>query len=280
MDMAQIPSFDSKLEELNQFILRLVEEYQWENITSWDDLEKRVNAFFTMEQMDEIEEIVPGWQKMSSFREGVTLTHVLCVFLGLFMLEEFRVLTPEQQQLAKWTVLFHDVQKELENGKRDPKHGFRSAITAAKELPKLGFTPTQEYEGLINSWSIMTYSSVTTSEKLSEPVQDNSRLPEILDGIDKLFGKNSPAALIVKTVLLHMSINVVDEWPQAAPLSDNEIASYIDKNLLPLLKVMMLADNEGWAMFYPEDRKKQYDETVRAFNQVDELVNQQVDKEE
>jgi len=274
VNATNIPSFDIQLNELNLFILRLVEEYRWGNITSWEDLEKRVNNFFTLEQMDGIEDLVPGWGKMSSFSEGITLTHVMCVFLGLFMLREFQALTPEQKQLAKWTVLFHDVQKETEKGKRDPKHGFRSAITAANNLPKLGFTPTPEYDSLIHAWSMLTYSSVTILENISEPIQDNNKLPEILAGIDKLFGKNAPAALIVKGVLLHMSVNVVDKWPQAAPLSEEEIIQCVDTDLLPLLRVMMLADNEGWVMFYPETRMKQYEETIRAFEKVEELVHQ------
>jgi len=275
MNTTNIPPFDVQLDELNQFILRLVKEYQSGNITSWDDLEERVNNFFTGETMNKIEEKVPGWGKMASFSEGVTLTHVMCVFLGLFMLREFKALTPDQQQLAKWIVLFHDVQKEVEKGRRDPKHGFRSAITAANNIPKVGFIPTPEYDNLIHPWSVLTFSSVTIPENFSEPIQDNSKLPEILAGIDKLFGKNAPASLIVKGVLLHMSITVVDKWPQVAPLSEDEITQCVDTDLLPLLRVMMLADNEGWVMFYPEHRTKQYEETVSAFKKVEELVRQQ-----
>jgi len=276
MNTNHFPSFDSKLESLNQFILQLVEEYQRGNVTTWDDVEKRVNDFFTTEQMDEIEKIVPGWQKMSSFGEGVTLTHVMCVFLGLLMLEEYKALSPEQQQLAKWIVLFHDVQKEVEKGKRDPKHGFRSAITAANYLPKIGFATSKKYGSMIHEWSMLTHSAVVTPANFSEPIQDNSKLPEILEGIDKIFGKNTPATLVIKSILLHMSINVVDEWPQVAPLSEGEIAKHIDNDILPLLRVMNLADNEGWTIFYPETRRKQYEETVRAFDKVEKLVHKQV----
>lgn len=275
MNITHIPSFDVQFDQLNQFLSHLVEEYKWGNIRSWEDLEKRVNDFFTQEEMDELESLVPGWEKMSALSDGVTLTHVMCVFLGLLMLAEYQVLTPEQQQLAKWIVLFHDVQKEVEPGKRDPIHAFRSAITTATNLPRFGFVTTPEYNNLIHPWSMLTYLAITTPENVSEPIQDNGKLPEILSGIDKLFGENAPAALIVKGVLLHMSINVVDDYPQAAPLSKDESAKYINKELLPLLKVMMLADNEGWVMFYPEVRREQYNETVNAFDKVEELVSKQ-----
>jgi hypothetical protein len=65
-----------------------------------------------------------------------------------------------------------------------------------------------------------------------------------------------------------MSINVVKEWPQAAPLSTEEIARYIDKELTPLLRAMALADNEGWVMFYPEARTAQYKETLATFEEI------------
>lgn len=41
------PSFDAEFEELDQFILTLVEEYDNGRIKSWDDLDARVKSFFT-----------------------------------------------------------------------------------------------------------------------------------------------------------------------------------------------------------------------------------------
>jgi hypothetical protein len=253
---------------LNQFICTLVDEYIAGKINSWDDLEPRVHAFFTHEKMERMESCIPGWQKMSSYNNGITLVHVMCVFLGLFMLPEYTGMTPHQQDLMNWAVLFHDVEKVVEQGKRDPKHGFRSAVTAAQRLPTLGFTTTPEYNDLVGSWSEFTYSAVVLPEGSSEPVQDNRKLPEILAGIDTLFGPGSFAALIVKTVLFHVSINVVRDWPQAAPLSMDEIAHFVDKDLIRLLRAMMLADNEGWDIFYPESRARQRAETLDAFERI------------
>jgi hypothetical protein len=69
-----------------------------------------------------------------------------------------------------------------------------------------------------------------------------------------------------------MSINVVKEWPQAAPLSDREITKNIDRDVLPLLRVMMLADNEGWALFYPDARSVQRAETLQAFDRLSGMI--------
>src|SRR4026208_1811059 len=100
----RFPSFDVLLPEFNQFILELVEDHHAGKINSWEQLEEKVNAFFTPEQMDQMETVAPGWQKMTSYSGGITLVHVMCVFLGVFMMSEYRALTPEQQQMEKWIV--------------------------------------------------------------------------------------------------------------------------------------------------------------------------------
>ena len=268
-----IPLFRDQFSSLDDFLATLIDAYHAENINSWDDFEPRVMEFFTPEQMEQMEACIPGWKKMSSYNDGVTLTHVMCVFLGLSMLPEYAKLTPAQQTLMKWTVLFHDIEKVVEKGKRDPKHGFRSAVTAARTLPALGFETTSAYNDSIQAWSAFTHAAITTSEGATEPIQDNQKLPEICAGIDQLFGNNSSSALIVKTILLHMSINVVKEWPQAAPLSHTEIREFVDRDFLPLLECMMLADNEGWVMFYPEASDVQRYETLEAFEAIRDMIS-------
>lgn len=266
------PAFDDTFSDLNRFILRLVQAYGMGKIRSWDDLGERVNIYFTSERMEQMESLVPGWRKMASKSAGVTLIHVTCVFLGLVMLPEFQSLPWDGQQLAKWIVLFHDVEKEVQGGKKDTTHAFRSAVGAARQLPHFGFAVTEEYDHLIALWSELTYSAIKTSADFPEPIQDNAKLPEILSGIERMFGIDTPTALIVKCVLFHMSINVVSDWPQAAPLTEEEIKRYIQNNLEPLLKVMMLADNEGWVMFYPE-REQQRTETLQVFEKVEQLIS-------
>jgi len=269
----EFPSFDVLLPDLNKSILELIKDYRAGKINSWEELEERVNAFFTPERMDEVESIVPGWRRMACSSDGVTLVHVMCVFLGLGMLPEFQNLSPEQQQLAKWIVLFHDVEKAHVRDKKDRTHAFRSAVLAAGRLKTLGFITTEEHESLLDSWSELTASAVTKLDESSDYIQDNRKLPSIVEGIGRMFGENTPATLITEGVLLHMSIDVVEDYPQAAPLRDEEIKRYVNTDLVPLLKVMMLADNEGWVMFYPEDRLKQRNQTLKVFENVERLIS-------
>jgi len=96
-------------------------------------------------------------------------------------------------------------------------------------------------------------------------VQDNGKLPQILDGLDKLLSHHPSAVLISKIILLHHSINTLDEWPQANPLNDDEIKEVIDLELLSLLEVMALVDNDGWELFKPDNRERYRDMTRNIF---------------
>ena len=273
MNKSYFPNFDVQLADLNQFILRLACDHRSGKISTWDELDEQVKTFFTPERMDNVEAIVPGWQRMASYENGTTLTHVMCVFLGMYISPEFQALTAEQQQLAKWIVLFHDVEKVFIRGKRDSMHMFRSAVTAANALPNVGFLITGIYQVLIHAWSELTNNAYVLMEDSENQIPDNSKLPEIISEIDNMFGENTRAALIVKCVLLHQSVNVVKDWPQPAPLSDEELRLYLNMDMVKLLKVMHLADNDGWTLFQPE-REAYRQEALDAFEKIEDLIMQ------
>jgi hypothetical protein len=268
-----LPAFDDCFPDLNHFIVELVKAYESGSVSSWADLEAKVKAYFTPERMEQMEFLVPGWQKMASYSEGITLVHVMCVFLGLFMLPEFQSLTHRQQQLAKWIILFHDIDKVHFAGKKDTMHAFRSGVQTARALPRFGFPATEKYYEIITSWSEYTVQAFVSARADPSPTPDNRKLPKILAGIDQLYGKNTPAALITKTVLLHISLNVDPFYLTPAPLTKDEIQRYIEPELLPLLKVMMLSDNEGWSLFDPETRAQQRRDTLAAFQNVESLLS-------
>jgi hypothetical protein len=101
---------------------------------------------------------------------------------------------------------------------------------------------------------------------------DNEKLPEILSGIDQLFGTDAPASLITKVVLLHISLSIDPHYPTPSPLTDAEIKRFISPALLPLQKVMMYGDNEGWTLFEPEDRARQARDAQAAFQAIEQIV--------
>ena len=265
------PWFDERLPFLDQFILELVEAYHVEKINSWDELDKEVRAFFTPERMAEVEALVPGWKKMASYIDGNTLTHVICVFLGLYRMPEFLGMAKEQKEIMQWVILLHDVEKQPQAGKRDHAHAFRSAAGAARTLPGLGFQVMPEYDSIIDEWDQFTRSAVTKLENSPDDVQDNRKLPEILIGIERMFRRHTPADLILRTILFHLSVNM-KEWPPPNPLSDEEVKRYIDRDLIPLLKVMNLGDNDGWTLFEPAVRERQRLDVIEEFEKIEKIV--------
>jgi hypothetical protein len=272
-DHQETPSFIDRFPELDIFIHKLMELYQAGKINIWEDLDRHVKEFFDESKMDYMESMVPGWYKMASYADGITLVHVMCVFLGMYMLPEFKQLSMHQQGLMKWVILFHDIDKFHIRGKKDTMHAFNSGVVTANRLPDLGFSHTEAYPELIRYWSEYTTQAYIPGEGNAAPTPDNRKLPGILQGIEQLFGKDSPATLIVKTVLLHISLHVDDQYPTPAPLTEQEAQEYIDGNLFPLLRVMMLSDNEGWSLFDPETRSRQRVDTLAAFEKVKQLIS-------
>lgn len=268
-----VPVFEDYFPDLDQFILELVQAYQAGELKSWDDLDQKVKAFFTPESMEQMEAQVPGWKKMASYSGGITLVHVMCVFLGLVRLPEFQALTSTQKQLAKWIVLFHDIDKFHIQGKKDTMHAFRSGVETARALPRFGFPTRPHFQERIDYWGEYTAQAYILPDGESTPKPDNRKLSAILMGIDNLFGKDTPAALITKTVLLHISLHIDPFYPTPAALTEEEIKRYLNRRLFPLLKAMMLADNEGWSLFDPETRAQQSRDAMNAFAKIEQLIS-------
>lgn len=260
-----IPHADSELPELMTFAQSLGNDYQAGTLNSWQKMKDRVLAFYTPARMDAIETVIPGWRKMASYSDGAVLGHVTAALTALLLNDEYQHLPPDGQTLLKWIVLFHDLEKEPQYPKRDLTHGFRSAATTGRVLPQLGFPMGADRDDELKAWASLTSEAITYDPTLDDNIQDNGKLPGLIDGIEHNFGVNTPVALVIKTVLLHMSINVLDEWPQAAPLTDAEIRRYIDAPLFPLLRVMMLVDNDAYAFFDPPTKARHRAEALAAF---------------
>jgi hypothetical protein len=250
------------LPELIAQVRDLARKYAAGTLVSWEQMSEWVQWFFTPARLDQVEAVVPGWRAMASLAGGATLTHITAVLTALFLSPEYRRARAEEQALMEWIVLFHDIMKRGEPGKRDHVHGFRSAVNAGQALPALGFPVTDDYAGLIEDWARLTHSAITRPNGRTDEIQDNRQLPAIMAGIDQLYGQDASGALIVKAVLLHMSITVVQDWPQAAPLTEAEIEQYVSTPLFPLLQAMMLADNDGWALFDPGRKEQDRRETL------------------
>lgn len=268
-----LPLVGFYLPEFVRLVEELAKEVQHKQITDEMTLERRVRRFFTPATIDHVDSIIPGWRAMASYADGQTLIHTVTVFAALLMCPEYQQANETQRTLMQWIVLFHDLSKVLIDGKRDPTHSFKSAALAGKLIARFPFETTPVYEEHIAAWVALTTSAALPSVEAGSMIQDNSQLPEIMEGIKRMFGEDTPAALIVKTVLFHQSINVVVAWPQAAPLTELEITRYISPTLLPLLKMMMLVDNDAYAFFDEPLKQGHRAETLAVFSNIGKLLD-------
>lgn len=263
------PTVESYLPDLFPFINGLVGEFQAGTLNSWEGLSERVRAFFTPERMQRYESVVPGWIEMASYARAQTLIHVSLVFTGLRLQPEYRAASEEQKRLIEWVVLFHDVAKQPRPRAHDWAHGFRSGAMVGKALPALGFAQRSGTRDDLEAWAALTCSALIPNPEDGMLMHDNQQLPAIIDGIHMMYGEGTPAGIIVKGVLFHMSLDVVKEYPSPFALNDDEIVRYIDPPTLAVLKMMNLADNDGWSLFDPEIQKHQRSETLEAIADIE-----------
>lgn len=263
-----IPTLAGCLPDLVTFARQLSNDYQQGRVLSWPHLVEMCVRYYTPERMTAIERVAPGWHKMASYANKLTLVHVTAVLSNLYALPEFLNATAHQQSLIEWMVAWHDIEKEVRPTSRDHTHGFRGAAVAGRGLPGIGFVLPDSDPQKHAAWYALTHSAETHADMV--PVHDNRQLPAIIAGIDALFGRD--AALILKGVLLHMSITVVQVWPAAAPLTDDELRRYITPELFPLLRTMILADSMAWELFDPVTRDQHAAEIRAEFARIERLI--------
>ena len=128
------------------------------------------------------------------------------------------------------------------------------------------------YAAVLDGWTRLVLDASIESPDGKGRIQDNRLLPAIVRGIEQLFGKDSAAALIVQSVLLHQSLNVVPEWPNPGSLADEELPNCIRPALLPLLEALMLVDSDAWQLFDPASKAKFRASTLAVFADVRGLV--------
>jgi len=257
-----IPSVAEKLPEVWSFLKKLSAGVNAGIIKSEGDFTERCRKFYTPDQMAKIEAVVPGWKHMASFEDGKTLWHVNLAMVALLQLDEYRSMSSGLQTAQQWIVFLHDIGKEPEGG-RDHRHSFRSAAQAGRILPSLGFPVTASYPAEFQDWFNLTDTATRFDDVQRLQIQDNSKLPKILSGARRIFAE--PTRTVVGAIALHQSVTSLAAWPVKAPLTGDQVMAYVDKEILPALLVLMLADSGGWNLFDPPTLDSMYKETRAVF---------------
>ncbi len=262
------PHLEAILPELVRFTKQLANDCQTSVLTDWDAFKQNVRNFYSAGRMTQIEAVVPGWIHMSSYADQQTLIHVTSVLVALYLLPEYQLASADQKHNMEWTVMFHDVAKKARRGKHDFTHGFRSAAVTGPALSLIGFPTRPDFAAHVSTWKTLTENAIVYNASHDEYIQDNTKLPQMINGIHDLYDQNSAAALIIKGVLFHMSIDNDPDYPTLAPLTDAEIQRYIDSDLFPILKMMMLVDSDGWNLFDKTEGLRLRNQTLAVFDNI------------
>ena len=227
--------------------------------------------------MDEVEQENTGWKDMAALRDGETLIHTIRALVALMTNPEYQNAPVGKKRNVQWAIVLHDLAKKPVDPKtgekiRDAIHPFRSAVLAAEILPNHGFSVTDQYAQTISPWGKYTNEVIITGGK-GRPIHDNRKLPGLIDGIDQMFARNSSASIIVTSILFHQSLNLLKQWPDAAPLTDQEMKQYIDHNLLSVLGPLVKADSDSWQLFNPKNRAKFNRQIGNRLKQIKTLIN-------
>ena len=269
---ATIPDLHDHLPDLFEFVRDTAQQIEVGELQDGDALVLRLRDFYTAERMQAIEIVAPGWQDMAAYADRATLNHITQALIALQLLPEYRQAPRQRRTLMEWIVLYHDLGKQVIAGQRDAVHAFRSAAMATRTLPTVGFPTSGAYLAGIDAWTRLVLDASVAAPDGKGLIQDNRALPEILQGIEHLFGAGSAASLIVQAVLLHQSLNVVPEWPNPGSLSEAELPLCLRPELLPLLEAMMLVDSDAWQLFDPASKAKFRQGTLAVFANVRRLV--------
>jgi hypothetical protein len=262
---AALPQLHDHLPDLCAFVATQAHEIENGNLRDGDALARCIREFYTPERMQTIDRVVPGWTTMAAYADGATLVHVTQVMIALQLLPEYRRATEHLRCLLDWTVLQHDLGKEVIKGQRDALHAFRGATMAVRALPGVGFPTSDAYAALLEPWIHLVLGAAVPAPDGKGLVQDSRAMPDILRGAEQLFGVDSAAALIVQAVLLHQSLDVVPDWPNPGSVTEVELARSIRPALVPLLEAMMLVDSDAWQLFDPDSKARFRESTLAAF---------------
>jgi hypothetical protein len=272
MTDANIPQLREHLPELFEFAETQAAQIEAGELRSADELAARIRDFYSAERMAVIETVAPGWREMAGYADGGTRRHITEALIALQLLPEYRDATERLRPLMEWSVLYHDLGKQVIGGQRDSMHALRSAIMAARTLPSVGFAVSTAYPEMIDPWTRLVLGASHAAPDGRGPVPDKSALPEIVLGTEQLFGTGSGADLIVQAVLLHQSLNVVPEWPNPGSLDEADVPLCIRPTLLPLLEAMMLVDSDAWQLLDPASKAKFRQSTLAVFATVRAMV--------
>lgn len=231
------------------------------NFSGWDMLTQKMSPLLEDDFTTAMENAIPGWRKIATLHDGQTAKHTLLVFAACLNLPEYERADAQTRTEVEWAAVLHDLDKE--RARQDIAHPFRSAAVVARIMPQLGFAPLPEVSASdLAAWSDLVLSAQRRDGERT--VHDHSFLPQIMDGLHACWGRDTSAARVLKTVLLHQSLPTLKDWSNAVLLTDEELSYSLTLKDMDVLGTIIIADSDSWNIF--DEPRQAYLAELRASN--------------
>jgi len=136
---ASIPRLEDHLPTLFEFVRTLARHIEAGKLRDGDELVRRLHDFYTADRTAAIERVAPGWTDMAAGADGATRNHISQALVALQLLPEYRQAPQHLQHMMEWTVLYHDLGKQVIAGQRDAlhvdRHRLRVALKHGADMP-------------------------------------------------------------------------------------------------------------------------------------------------
>ena len=239
-------SVKEKLPDFWNLSKKIASDLRDERFSNWDSLIQKISPLLEQSLIEKMDNVIPGWKKIATLHEGQTAMHTLLVLAICLNLPEYGLADAQTRTEIEWAAVLHDLDKD--RARSDAAHPFRSAAVAARIMPELGF----ELLPNINTADLEAWSTLVMSAQRPDGermIHDHSRLQEIIDGIHTCWGNHSPAARILKAVLLHQSLPTLKEWSNPVLLTDKELSYSLTLQDMDILSLLIIADSDSWNIF-------------------------------
>ncbi len=199
---------------------------------------------------DALSFIKDEWEYLESFQKGFITIHTRNVVVMTYLDPDFEDLSPDSKNILMWSCFLHDISKRgspLIIGK-DHVHPFNCAATTIKIFQRLKFITDGEERvsellaKIKSSFEILKPSLWDTILNCCAEIQNHSKVDTFMPLVKMVCNTKFLYSVFV-IICFHQSIHVLKKYPHRSVLSEEQILSIFDVDLMRLYKFMMSHDS-------------------------------------
>jgi len=240
MEVKEDPQFDKYFSLLASKIASLDKAIDYSKLS--DAMERwEIQRDYFAQFYPEIEKVIPMWTWLNTQLNGRICFHTLRMLYCTLNDKNYLLLSPEKQNVIKWTIILHDIAKRnvptFKEDKKDPAHPYNSAIVALDV-----FNSLSEYKETFSQAKIKLLQEKIKASIIDDYIPDLKELGNILEQAKDIFVSSHFCYLVFKLIIMHQALPYFNTADQPVYLTDEEIKKYCDVEFLQLMKIIATND--------------------------------------